>query len=146
MKLFEWDGSLNVGITQVDNQHERLFALVNAYFAVMRNAEAGTIIADTITELFDYATEHFALEEKMLQDHGYPQLAEHRAEHAYYLGKIASYQVMLREGIGSVEGRAITVELWKFMKGWLVEHIMTRDMEYRNHFRSNGILERLDES
>lgn len=140
MRLFEWDSSLEINIEQIDDQHRQLFQIVNDYFLAMKEAKAYRNLSNTVSTLIDYAQRHFSVEEELFVKHSYVHTEEHLRQHADFLEKIESYRAMLDGDLARVEGKSITVEVWEFMKGWLINHIKVEDMKYRNDFIRTGAM------
>ena len=81
MPLVEWTDELSVRVAEIDAQHMHLISLLNRLYDAMKTGQPEPQLADLLDELFLYALQHFATEEKYMQQFGYPELAEHQAEH-----------------------------------------------------------------
>ncbi|MCP5053669.1 MAG: hemerythrin family protein [bacterium] len=137
-ELFVWNESLSVKRPELDDQHRKLFDLINTYFDAMKEGNAQDIIFDTIQELLNYADFHFSKEEEYFDSFDYEHAEEHKAEHRNFIEKIKSYKTMLEKGEKKVNGKLITVELWIFMKDWLINHLKVEDKKYSTYFNNKN--------
>ena len=111
----------------------------------MNQAKANDVLVATLDNLLDYAQFHFSLEEKLLLKHSYTHTEDHVRQHGCYLKEIKIYRAMIKDGVTHVDNRPITVDLWKFLKDWLVNHIKTEDMTYRDYFIRKGVISKNDD-
>ncbi len=120
----QWNDRFRVGQEQIDQQHQYLFKLINA---LDRKIEAGADRQDslqTIDALVDYALQHFADEESLMQQINFPGITAHRWCHSEFAGKIADM------ALDWSEGKEITLqEIRDFLTSWLLDHILTEDMK-----------------
>jgi len=123
--LFEWTDQFSVGIEEVDDQHKILFDLINRLFMAALNRADHAGMAAILDDLVDYTRTHFALEEQLLAEAGYPDLAQHQADHQRFVVKL---EAVVQKFM--VEEKSVTFELINFLKHWLKEHILETDMAY----------------
>jgi hemerythrin len=125
MPMVEWSDSFKLGVDQFDEHHRHLFALFNRTYDIFVQEQPSHLLAPVLDELLDYATYHFAAEEAWMESYNYPQRQEHAAEHETFCERIST----LNQGF--MGGKpALTLEVLKFLQGWLAEHILQRDKEY----------------
>ena len=81
MTLFHMTSSLMTGHIQIDTEHEHLLVLLNQFDSLLKadDAEGCAVI---ITQLTEALESHLHNEERIMKDHGYPDLVEHKAKHA----------------------------------------------------------------
>ena len=75
--------------------------------------------------LLNYTKMHFAAEEKLIREAGYPDLAAHLTYHQQFTSKIAETIEKYK-----TTGLAPTVSLVTFLKDWLSNHILIKDKHY----------------
>lgn len=132
MAFIEWDQSCSVGIRLIDNQHKRLFALINDFH------EAKTNLDQVLQDLLSYIAFHFRTEEKYFNEFHYERTEEHVKQHKFYEDKIREiYERCLQEKID--EGK-ISAEIEDFVKDWIVHHIKISDKEYTDCFHKHGLV------
>jgi len=122
MAQFQWQDSFNTGITVVDTQHRKLVGMINLLdrTAVTRAPE-GTL-KDVLVSLVAYTREHFADEERYMEQIGYAHLEQHRALHRGFTNKIVAVLIDLKE-----EKNFDPQELRTFLTSWFIRHILTED-------------------
>ena len=91
-------------------------------------------MSDLLTNMTNYAQEHFAAEELLISKHSYPHLEEHIAQHL-------SFQEHTEEFLTATMLSVVHVPeaLLRYLRKWLVNHILTTDMAYKHFFRELGL-------
>ena len=135
MPLIEWNDKLSVGIHQFDEDHRKLVVLLNGLFEDSRAGHAKEVIGIVLDELIAYARSHFAAEEALLGEYGYPKLEAHEAEHRSLIIRV----LQLREDYLADAGIDLTVDLATFLKHWLVDHILGADRDYGRYLTARGV-------
>jgi hemerythrin-like metal-binding protein len=123
--IFPWREQYSVHIPQIDTQHRQLVDLINGLHASMLDGSGNQALGGILDELVGYAERHFSYEEALLRQRGYSGLAGHRAEHQDLTRQIRSLQEQFRSG-----KLLLSMQVMKFLKEWLANHILTRDMLY----------------
>lgn len=134
MALVTWDQSYSVKVKRCDDDHRKLFDLMNALYEAMRVGKGRSVVGQIAGELSDYTQTHFKAEEAFMERANYPGLAGHRVEHHRFVGRVAEFQRELDAGAG-----ANSVAVLEFLKDWLVKHIKKIDQSYSAHLNANGI-------
>lgn len=134
MALVTWNESYSVKVQKCDDDHKKLFALLNTLHDAMKAGHGADVIQQTVKELADYTKFHFAREEEMLKKTNYAALAPHRAQHQEFVRKVEHFQSDLKEGKA---GESVAVA--EFLQDWLVHHIKQTDREYSTHLNAHGI-------
>ena len=131
--FFVWDDELySVGDARIDEQHQRLLAVLNRLYALVHEEGGMTNTAGTAAmmhELTHYIVEHFSYEEQRLQESDYPleRLESHRAEHDGFVAKVQDFEQRLYAGDPDA-----LAEMLPYLYGdWLIQHICGTDMAYR---------------
>jgi hemerythrin len=119
-----WDRSLAVGHAAIDTQHQELFKRFGRLVAAMEGGQ-GTDIPELFRYLAQYAGEHFAAEERLMDETRYPGAAIHRAAHARFIREFGDL-VAFHEANGA--SRAVVVKARTWIGGWLRAHIMGVDL------------------
>jgi hemerythrin len=134
MALFEWDSSYSVSVAEIDKQHQKLVAMINDLNDAMKQGKGKDILAGIIGELFTYAGNHFANEEKYFDKFAYPAAASHKLEHNNFVKKVSEFKNSFDSG-----QLALTIEVINFLKDWLKNHIQGTDKKYGPFFNENGL-------
>lgn len=123
----QFDNSLKTGNELIDSQHQELIARVNKLTEECKPGTEKTVAAHTLGFLMDYTNEHFADEEKLQAEHGYPLLDAHKEQHASFVKAVEELEDMLVEEEGPSEAFVAAVK--KNVVDWLLNHIMVWDKQ-----------------
>jgi hemerythrin len=125
MALITWSEDFAVNVREVDEQHQKLFALFNNLFDAMRRGKGKPMLGTVLNELIDYAVYHFNTEETLFRKYDYPGARQHKMEHETFKKKVADFKTAFDKGESLV-----TVELLNFLTKWLKNHIMVEDKKF----------------
>lgn len=134
MKKIVWTPEYSVGVERLDRQHQKIISVINKLIAKPRLFMTSGTIADVLTELNSYVSEHFLLEEQLLEEHGYPRLVEHSRRHTEYGDRIADFCLKTVE-----KNRNVPEELLGYLGEWWIGHILHEDMKYKRFFEEKGV-------
>lgn len=130
--LFAWNDSYSVKVAQCDQQHKKLFAIINELADAMQQGKGQDAVGKTASELLIYTQTHFQQEEELMQKANYPQLASHRELHRKFVADVAALQQQAGQGANSVK-------VLNLLRDWLVNHIQKVDKSYSAHLNAAGI-------
>lgn len=88
MALIEWREEFCTGIPGVDFEHEELIEQINSIYALIDNKADKESVIDSLGDIYGSISAHFALEEQMMEKHGYDKYKEHQADHERLLDDI----------------------------------------------------------
>lgn len=125
MSLFVWSNQYSVGIPGIDEQHRRLFSLINDLHDAMLAGQGTEQLSAVLQELVNYTRVHFADEEEMMRRHRYPAYAAHKAVHDAFAKRAEALLLKQRGGKSHM-----TLEVMTALKDWLVLHIKGSDQLY----------------
>lgn len=134
MEIIEWTESLSVGIAKVDEQHKMLIRMMEELDQAIRNNEESDVIEDVLTNLFNYAQSHFAVEEELFRKYKYPETAQHELEHQRFIAKAFAFKERL-----STRRPGLAIELLNFLSSWVHNHIELTDKRYSKYLRDCGV-------
>ena len=129
MAMLNWADKYNTGNSLIDAQHQKLFALVNAFNDSIK-AKGTADIKKTMNELTAYTKEHFAQEESLMAQANYPKIGEHKMIHQELINQIGEIQAKLSSG-----KPVSLVTVVRFLSDWLISHIMQEDMAYKSYLK-----------
>lgn len=119
-----WDPSLVVGNAEIDAQHQELFRRLDALVESIRSGRSRDEVGNTLAFLREYARNHFAAEERLMAERGYPGLGDHRAEHETFAAELVALDAE-RQRDGPTASLIIRVNTQ--LTGWLRSHIYRTD-------------------
>ena len=131
MALYSWNSTYSVKVQRCDDDHKKLFALINKLYEAMQSGTGGKVIEKVVEDLEEYTRYHFSGEEALMAKAKYPGLTVHRLEHQKFVEKVTKIR---KDG---VKGQSI--EVLTFLNDWLVKHIKRSDQQYSAHLNANGI-------
>lgn len=134
MPLIQWGAKYSVNVREIDQQHQKLMALINELYDAMTAARGKEVLGKVLGDLITYTVYHFSTEEKLFQKHGYPESANHKVEH----DKLTQTAKDLKEKFDSGKAQ-ITLEVMNFLKSWLNDHILGTDKKYSAFLNGKGV-------
>jgi hemerythrin len=134
MALIKWDQSYSVKVNRCDDDHKKLFALINNLHDAMLTGKGGEVVQSVVQELLNYTKYHFTAEEALLEKAHYPGLSGHRAQHQEFVKRVEKFQ---QDIASSATGRS--VDVLEFLKNWLSSHIKDIDQKYSSHLNAAGV-------
>ncbi len=123
--FFKWSPDYSVGIKTIDSQHQELINILNRLFVAVSKREGDQAIAGILDALMGYTKTHFALEERLMHQAKYADLAAHIEEHKLFIEKLDQ---LSKKHL--LEDKPIYFEMLAFLKTWLREHIQGVDTKY----------------
>jgi len=118
-----WNPSWNIGIAVIDSQHQRWVEIFNSLERAFLAGQSMDEMQTTVfKEILDYTHFHFAEEEKLMADSGYPEFSTHRRLHNDFDSLV--YGRFRQHDRGET---MLTSELLKLMRNWLISHIQAED-------------------
>jgi hemerythrin len=126
----KWGPELEIGIPVIDSQHARIVEYINIVDEVQHTHNQEQLL-NVLNELVDYTLSHFAFEESLMEEAGYPFVKAHSKVHQLFIRRVEDFQTR------AVAGEDITTELLTVLKTWLVNHIKRDDKDYSDLVKVN---------
>jgi hemerythrin len=122
------DQGFIIGIDEIDRQHQELFDNLELLRDYVRRGQSKDSIRDTLKYLEKYVTEHFATEVKYMNQYGYPDILQHKAEHENFLKDFTAH----KEKYASLQAKGemttfFSLEIVRKLNDWFANHVMTID-------------------
>jgi len=133
-ETFRWTEAYSVNVAKLDEQHRRLFNTVNELNRALVSGEGSAVLDPVLARLVEYATEHFDLEETLMEQHRFPGLSTHRTQHKMFREKVGK---LLEEHKNGRTG--VPVSLMLFLQAWLKQHVMKTDKQYTGFLNARGV-------
>ena len=124
MKDIQWSPILSVEVNEIDEDHRKLVGIFNILNHAVGEQASADYVEAVLEELISCTVWHFRHEERLMLGHGYPGLAEHKAEHDELIESARALQESF-----SREGRQVSGEQLEFLERWLTGHILAADMK-----------------
>ncbi|MEE7547591.1 bacteriohemerythrin [Xanthomonas sp. Kuri4-1] len=123
-----WQDDLNTGIEVIDHQHMRIVEMINQLQAAQKSMQR-LAVGEVIDELVDYTMSHFAFEEELMEEAGYPFCHAHKRVHEIFGKRVGEYRLRFQAG------EDVADELRNMLARWLFNHIRGDDKAYAESVR-----------
>jgi hemerythrin-like metal-binding protein len=133
MALMTWEESMSIGVPEVDAQHQRLFDMANEVAAVLEQGFDRQAVDQALRALCDYAVEHFAAEEALMDPEGYPEYDRHLNEHLNCTTKALDFLEAFSE-----EKEVDMAEFLQFVAFWIRDHVLNMDQTLGAYLKKQG--------
>jgi hemerythrin len=134
MALLEWKDSHSVGVATLDEQHKKIFGLINDLYEGMQKNLESVELKSILKQFADYAEYHFKTEEGLFAEHGYDKKDQHIATHDFYRDKIKEFWDKLQS-----KEDFLSFKIIDFMEDWWLGHVIGADQQYKEFFASKGV-------
>ena len=135
MAFLSWHDQYLIGDNTIDNEHKQLFVLINEFhnnWIEQRQKQAAAVV---LNRLVQYAETHFQHEEDIMAAANFPELAQHAEVHAKVTETIFTLYAELVE-----DDKHMEHDLLKFLKSWLIDHIVQCDYKFRSYLQQKHAL------
>lgn len=136
MSFIEWTTKNEIHVPIVDEQHKKLFAILNKLHEAVSLGKEQSALATVLDELIEYTVYHFDTEEQLFAEYAFPGAPEHKAEHDKLTGQAVELQQRMQEG-----ETAISFEVLDFLYDWLMDHTIGLDSEFGAFLVARGDVE-----
>lgn len=124
MTHIEWSSDIELGHTEIDEQHKRLILLGEDLAETLINPATNKPSEKQVQALIDFAKKHFSFEENLMRSTAYPGVAEHTNFHNTLLTQLRTYCFRMQRGM-----RTDPVALNSFFAHWIAPHIGSEDRD-----------------
>ncbi len=133
MALLAWNDAYSVKVRQFDDQHKKLIEIVNKLHDAMKEGRGSQVMGDVFKSIATYTQKHFADEERLMKQHGFPDYEKHKMGHYRLVMQVVDIQEL-------AAGRTpIPQNVMNFLKDWLVNRIQGEDKKYGPYLNGKGI-------
>ncbi len=116
-----WSDDLVTENSQVDSQHQLLFALFDKIDAELDLSDIPAILA----EIVHYVATHFSDEERIMEMEEYADFEMHKELHRKIIAELKVIETQSDEGKLSS-----WIRIQRFLKRWLANHVVEKDMKF----------------
>ncbi len=126
MAQIEWKQEYSIGNPAIDQEHESLIAQINQIYEQLSQPSDASNIEAMLADLQDDISTHFALEELLMQEAGFPEYEAHKLDHERLLDQI--HDLMFQFAEDAESGREMLVNR---LSDWFSHHF--RGFDARLH-------------
>lgn len=135
-----WDDRLNLGVEELDKDHQRLFSIIRKILVLSEEEEDEKVVhaaKEGIKFFTSYTLSHFGREEKYMKDHNYPEYDLHKGMHDDLKNNVLP---SLKQELDDNEYSIDSIRHFLGVcVGWLSTHIMMVDQTILHHDRYQRI-------
>ncbi|MBT3309565.1 MAG: hemerythrin family protein [Gammaproteobacteria bacterium] len=135
-EYIDWSDKYMVGIELIDHDHQKLVGLLNQVVSAANFNMGDSYVRSVISEVVDYTKYHFDREEGLMRDNGYPGLEEHQVQHRSMIEQVEKFSKRIEERPNCEDD--VCMEIYRFLKSWLINHITHTDKEVGKYLLSKG--------
>ena len=88
MEKFEWKQEYSTGIARIDQEHKQLIERINLLYEQLDHTLDILTIETMLGEIQTDISAHFAFEELLMHEAGYPEFKDHKEDHEKLLDQI----------------------------------------------------------
>ena len=125
MSLFTWSDKYSIGNTEIDNQHKKLFDIINRLFDISLGRNEVDTVEAVMEDLVSYTDYHFKFEELHMRDVGYKDINKHIVEHNFFTNEIIFAKRRQIQDKSNIDNKLIV-----FLCTWLIQHVTEEDRKY----------------
>ena len=127
-----WHEKYETGNEQVDTEHKEIFMLVQKVIDAAFD-DVSDKIGTTLDFLASYAVNHFANEEKIMDESSYPQAAIHKKQHSDFVQDFLALKERVSKETDNTKN---SLEINKVIVDWLTEHVLGSDKIMANYYKT----------
>ncbi len=134
MPLLLWGPMLEVGVKEIDTQHKKLVELANELSDAVMAGKGKDVLGKTLAALVSYTVSHFGTEERLMDQHKYPAMADHKQQHKDLVKTVSDFKAKFDKGDANLSS-----EIMNFLRDWLTKHIMNTDKALARDLKQKGV-------
>jgi hemerythrin-like metal-binding protein len=118
----------------MDDQHAIIMDTMNELRLALIRSHQQVSADELLNKLIEFTRLHFWSEERLMEQYGFPGLAEHRTEHQRLLRQ-------LQETFSGLHhGETVNIsELLFFLHDWFIDHVEGLDQKYGPWLNKHGV-------
>ena len=127
-----WRSTYKTGNAIVDRDHKEIFGMVER---LLENdfGSRSEKVEIAVGFLLDYVAKHFANEERLMDESGYPQAILHKKQHSDFAQAANLLAKKIHTNLASID---LSLEVNNTIVKWLAEHVMGSDRDLADHYRN----------
>lgn len=130
-----WTPDLSVGVREIDQQHEELFARASEVTGLLGRGTDASALRVPIDGLVDFTALHFGTENRLMMQHAFPEAGLHQEQHGELVDQLRRFADRLLDGLRHPEA----LKAVRFLSEWLTRHIAASDRELAVWLRGRGV-------
>ena len=132
--LLTWNHAALIGVRAIDDQHGVLMDTLNEIRLVLAHGGGRDQVSEGLNRLIEFTRMHFSSEERLLEHHGYPGIAEYREAHRRLLDQIEEAAKRAHH-----DDELHMHSMLAFLRTWHFDHVEGADRQYGAWLNQRGI-------
>jgi len=132
-----WADDYRVGVGDIDRDHEEILNKVNQLLDAVRSGRDEKDIRPVMDSFLSEIRGHFDAEERLMVEHQYPFLSEHRNQHTAYRNMVS--ELLSSLGSGGVQREYLSQRINRLMVEWLINHTIQIDRHLARFLKERGL-------
>ncbi len=133
-QLIRFTKAYDTGVSFSNAEHLKIMDYINAAHSAIKKGKTANDLRDVLGEMARFVVEHFAHEEREMVKYNYKDYDSHKKIHTALLEAVTDILGKIDSGEG-----VDLIEVLKFLRHWLKNHIQIEDMKYGPFMNENGI-------
>lgn len=122
MSVLQWRSEFGVGDEIIDHDHQQLIGRIKDRQLRLEGCEDPGKLVQVLGEIYADIADHFALEERLMEQMRYAAYADHKEDHETLLEELREIMAEV-EGDGALDEAELTDDLDR----WFSDHFRTHD-------------------
>ena len=122
MSVLRWRSEFGVGIEIIDHDHQELIGRIKDRQLELEGCEDPGKLVRVLDEIYAEIADHFALEERLMEQMRYAAYADHKEDHETLLDELREIMVEVEDN-GVLDHAELTDDLDR----WFSDHFQTHD-------------------
>jgi hemerythrin len=132
---FRWCPDYAIGVAEIDSDHQHIFGLLDGFRVAVQKGHGTECLIRLLDEVVGYTSHHFAHEELLMEQIGYPYKGEHQLEHENLRRRLFKMRGQAASG-----DPAIVNQIFRFFMRWLRYHTTTSDRRIGTYMRKHDMV------
>ncbi len=121
-----WHEEMRLDYPPLDEEHVDFFKTVMKAAPAASSADFKTM-DKVFLKCYDYARNHFAHEEDIMERIDFPDMEEHMKSHQMFIKHISDFRVAYENAKTLEDKQRVSIHTAEFLEVWFVGHLMSRD-------------------
>lgn len=131
--LIKWTDDLLIHVDEIDDQHRKLFLIINRLIVHTRTNGPREELLDLLHALEAYIQAHFRTEEHHMAKTHYPLALSHSDGHLEFTLSIQKFMGDYDRGMEDLSDKMLT-----FLRHWWVSHVADTDQKFGEYLKKEG--------
>ncbi len=132
-----WRDGMSVGNDTIDHDHRYLVCYLNTVELALQKPEEKELILTSLSQLYNYAYDHFMREEAIQRKIEFPDRSEHGNEHKRLLEELSELKNNIKTNYKKEDIDKRYDEIVSFLRHWLIDHVLNTDMQLKKYLKNH---------